>query len=223
QKDLFLRITQECKKWDSNAHAIIETALSPGFSYQEYADQYLEIHCENYKDPKLRDFVAGFEFKTVLFTGGGILPKSLLQIPAARFIHFHPGDLPFVRGGDGFLWSMLLYHRPSVSGFFMVPGIDLGPIFTKKHFFPLSIKVPSLKEVKEENLYRALFSVIDPLMRALTLFDVCKNNSGKSFSFEELPAIQQVPEEGLTFNFMHRRLRSKILNLIFSEAGESGP
>ena len=71
----------------------------------------------------------------------GILPPSLLALPGVKFIHVHPGFLPYVRGSDGLLWSALIRNKPGVSVFYMDPEIDGGKIISAGEISPLTFPV----------------------------------------------------------------------------------
>lgn len=161
-----------------------------------------------YGDPALAEAV-GRDAGLVLFTGGGIVPRSLLDLPGTTFLHIHPGFLPYMRGADGLLWSLLLRGRPGCSCFAMAPGIDTGRLLATQEFDPIRI---TLKErSSEEILYAATYAVLDPLLRALFLRDTIRATGGlRQMSFRD-----QDLAEGMTFHFMHPALRRKALALLY--------
>jgi methionyl-tRNA formyltransferase len=76
----------------------------------------------------------------VLFTGGGILGKSLLSIPRLGVLNCHTGILPQYRGMDVVEWTAIEEKVSSV-GFgatlhFMDQGLDTGPILIRKRISP---------------------------------------------------------------------------------------
>ena len=86
---------------------------------EDYADEVVQLAIDSLADPRLVDHVTKDSQKTLLFTGGGILPKAVLEIDGLRVLHIHPGILPNIRGADGLLWSVLLRGRPGASCFYM--------------------------------------------------------------------------------------------------------
>src|SRR5690606_29952514 len=114
------------------------------------------------------DCLSDEEKNPVLFTGGGIVPASLLEIPELPFIHIHPGFLPEIRGADCVLWSTLLTGHPSATCFFMSPGIDTGDI-VKPCWLPEVIFDVDMKDYDLKTLYRAIYSFFDPWVRAYVL------------------------------------------------------
>ena len=161
-----------------------------------------------YGDPALAQAI-GADAGLLLFTGGGIVPRSLLSLPGSTFLHVHPGMLPHVRGADGLLWSLLLRGRPGCSCFAMAPGIDTGPILAAREFEPLRIKLD--RRPSDEVLYAATYAILDPLLRAACLRDVIRATDG----LRRLAFQGQDLQEGATFHFMHPTLRRKALALLY--------
>src|SRR5207244_390428 len=69
-------------------------------------------------------------------------------------------------GGDRRRPDGLLRGRPGVSAFFMTPGLDDGDVLAARELEPLKITLPAGSRNDADTLYRALFSFIDPLIRA---------------------------------------------------------
>jgi len=173
--------------------------------HARYANQVDEVFVDGLSDPALERYLRGLpgDRRAVLFTGGGMVPASLLAIPRCRFIHVHPGVLPHVRGADGFLWSLLLRGRPGATAFYMSPGLDTGDII-----FTADLDLPAMPEgflaLDVTTAYRLLYSFVDPLLRAVLLRRVVAQAQGDLFS---LPAVPQREGEGNTFHFMNQRMR----------------
>lgn len=64
----------------------------------------------------------------LVYSGGGILRKQLLEIPSGGTLNAHSGHLPDVRGMNAVEWSVLLGVELGVTVHFIDPGIDTGPI-----------------------------------------------------------------------------------------------
>ncbi len=200
----------------SGGAASLIAEMSARFRYEDYAQQVERVLVEDLRDLALVEALSHPGPGAVLFTGGGILRKSLLGLPGIRFLHVHPGYLPFVRGADGLLWSMLVRGRPGASCFYMASGIDTGEIIAAEDLPPLVFDISGRPRPDDLMLYRALFCFYDPLIRAELLVtsilsetkDLCR-----------LPAVPQetLPEEGTTYHFMHPRLRHTALARLFQD------
>jgi SAM-dependent methyltransferase len=187
-----------------------------GFSYDDFAP-IERVGANNYKDPGLHAALARHSGETVVYTGGGIVPSPIFEIPGMRIIHVHTGFLPHVRGADVLLWSMLVRGRPGVSAFFMSPGLDEGDMLAARELAPLAVTLPPGRHYDDDTLYRALFSFIDPLIRAELLVDDVILPS------DDLSTLRGTPQQldvGVTFHFMHPAVRAKALQRLF--VGGSG-
>lgn len=179
--------------------------------YTRYSDQVQPILVDGLGDERLSNLLSGMAPNAVLFTGGGILPKSLLEIPGLRFLHIHPGYLPHVRGADGLLWSTLIRGRPGATCMYMGSGIDDGDIVLREEFEPLAIEVPESERPSDQDLYRAIYAYYDPVVRAQILRQM-PNNAPDLASLYSKP---QDPESGSTYQFMNRKLRHAAVAHIF--------
>jgi hypothetical protein len=183
------------------------------FSYEHYADQVLPIPANSYKDPALVPALSAAGPGRVLYTGGGIVPPAVFAIPGIRMIHVHTGLLPYVRGADVLLWSLLVRGRPGVSAFFMTEGLDDGDIVAARECDPLQVTLPGLKRADDDTLYRSVFSFIDPLIRAQLLVDEVLAPSG---NLATLAGASQDLSLGITYHFMHPELRHRALRRLFA-------
>jgi hypothetical protein len=175
----------------------------------EYSPSVDTLLVRNLKDEALLEFLQGQADREFLFTGGGIVPQSLLDIPGSRYIHAHPGFLPDIRGADGLLWSVLTRGRPSASAFYMAPGIDTGDILTAR-WLP-GIDVPINADVDTRTRYRMAYAFVDPWVRCCVLRGVLQSHT----EFGRISAIDQNEKEGCTYHFMHDHLRALALNRLF--------
>lgn len=64
----------------------------------------------------------------ILYTGGGILRKPLLDIPGIGVLNAHAGELPRYRGASVVDWALLHGDVPAVSLHFIDTGIDTGRV-----------------------------------------------------------------------------------------------
>lgn len=137
------------------------------------------------------------------------MPKSLLDLPQLQFIHFHPGYLPNIRGADCTLWSMLLYGRPSASCFYMDAGIDTGDVIFPC-WLPELKRLPFLQKRTVIESYRMIFGFIDPWVRAYALRIFCTHYQNDP---DKIKSISQQEKNGLTFHFMHEKLKQATFDL----------
>ena len=180
-------------------------------NYGVYAETVERVMVKGLADPTLAEFLSRFAPTAVLYTGGGIIPASLLSVPGLRFLHIHPGRLPYVRGADGLLWSTLVRGKPGASCFYMAPGIDTGGIVQAAEFSPLEFPLPANGRPDDPALYRAIFSYYDPMLRAAMLLRVFRIGDNPM----NLASEAQQPQQGLTYHFMGPVLRRVALEVIF--------
>jgi len=177
--------------------------------YEGWAEAHEVVLVDHLADPALANVLAGAG--TVLFTGGGIVPASLLAMLGLRFIHVHPGILPHVRGADGLLWSMLVRGRPGRTAFVMTSILDNGPIIQAEEVEPLRFDISGHARPNDQVLYRALYSYYDPCLRAELMANVMANGNWLSDQGQKPPSGNQ----GALFPFMSNRLRTAALGYMF--------
>lgn len=186
------------------------------FSYEDYAEDVERELVAGFKDERLRKTLQKEPDGTpVLFSGGGILPASLVELQNIRFLHIHPGLLPLVRGADGLLWSTLIRRQLGASCYYMERGIDTGKIIATREYPQPEIPVSMSNRPDDALLYRAVFSFLDPFMRADLLVRDVIPAGDDLFS---LPARAQQESDGITFHFLQPDLRHAGLQRIFPDA-----
>ncbi len=185
--------------------------IKPCLDVSSIADEclYLDWKDCGWKSEELFQLLKGFGAQTYLFTGGGLVPKRILELPNTEFVHVHPGFLPYTRGADGILWSTFCRKKPGAACFYMVPQLDEGHLILTEEYDALQFQKPENADL--QTLYRLVFSFYDPVVRALCLKQVLE----KYGSLKNLPTTQQELHKGITFHFMHDLLKEKVLNLIF--------
>ncbi len=171
---------------------------------------YCDCQNEGLKSENLFQLLQSLGPQTYLFTGGGLVPKRILELPKTQFVHVHPGFLPYVRGADGLLWSTLIRKRPGAACFYMVPQLDEGHLIITEELPALQFNLPeSVFEL--QTLYRMAYSFYDPAIRAVVLKDVLE----KFNDLADLPTTEQDLTKGITYHFMHNELKQKVLRQIF--------
>ena len=205
---------REMQRVCHDAAGLIDEMLGE-FRYERYAANVDRVLVRNLRDGALAEVLSGLAPGAVLYTGGGIVPRTILGIAGLRILHVHPGHLPEVRGADGLLWSTLVRGRPGMSCFYMNAGIDTGDIILARDYPPLCFNVPAGHRPDHRTLYRAIFSFCDPLLRAELLVDQVLGSPG---DLGALPAVRQDPSEGNTYHFMHPALRQVALARLFRQS-----
>jgi methionyl-tRNA formyltransferase len=97
---------------------IAETVSQMGISSEEIATS-------GFNDHKLITLLTQRPEHYALFCGAGII-KSPTITAGPRLIHAHPGALPQSRGSTTILYNILEGKLPTVTTFFMEPGLDAG-------------------------------------------------------------------------------------------------
>ncbi len=83
----------------------------------------------------------------ILFAGGNILRKPLLDVPRLGVLNAHLGLLPEVRGMSSPEWSLLNNVPVGITLHFIDEGIDTGPIL-RKYEFPEAASCESLDDLR---------------------------------------------------------------------------
>lgn len=193
----------------------------PGFfgkiEFTRYSSNVETVYAKDINDPTLLKFLTKQPCRNFLFTGGGILKKNLLGIPDSRFIHIHPAILPEIRGADCLFWSLLQRGKPGATIFYMNEEIDTGEIIAQDEY---DVPLPVFEQgaFSNQDMYRALIKVLDPLVRAKLLARVIEDYSNR-FSFGELPSRIQDSRNGRTYFFLNRKLRDRTIERFFVTTG----
>ncbi len=83
----------------------------------------------------------------IIFAGGNILRKQLLQVPRLGVLNVHLGWLPEVRGMSTPEWSLLNRVPVGVTIHYVDAGIDTGPILERCEF-PDAARCESLSDLR---------------------------------------------------------------------------
>lgn len=196
------------KETISNANAL--SALTT------YSENVISFLYDDLEDKQLYQYLSELSEGAILYTGGGMVPTSLLNLRHLRYIHVHPGYLPDIRGADCTLWSTLSLGHTSASCFYMSVGIDTGDIIHSCWLPKLSFDI-DIEDVNFQSIYRIVYSFIDPWVRAFNLREVLYKHS----SFGNLDSTPQSIDRGVTFHFMHEKLRQAAFDKLFVQSGNS--
>lgn len=173
--------------------------------------EFKELQIRSINDHKLISYLTEeVKEKYIIFCGGGILRKSILNI-GKKFIHIHPGKVPEVKGADCLLWSALVENKIGMSAFFMNKGIDTGDILRTNYYSIPKFNV-DIKGVSSSALHNVLINYVDPHFRAQLLIELFE----KEINPEKWNAIQQNPTEGKQYYFMHNEIVSYSIGKFFN-------
>jgi hypothetical protein len=190
--------------------------LKPGREprFKAYADRVDYLTIKDFGDPRLIAAMQSCGAEAFLYCSGGRVPTSVFDA-GFRILHIHPGVVPYVKGSDGLLWSIIARQKPGASCFYMDAGIDTGKLIATAEY-PMP-HWPNLK-VDPETLYSALIHCYDPHLRAALLVEVLKG-PGRDGDLANLPASSQTHDGGHYFT-MHRTIRHRALSRLCSGEAE---
>lgn len=212
-KDFYKSISADLQKRHTFSQEFL-SSFDNSINYNEFANSVSYMNIDSYKDTKFINFINEIDKKIVfLYSGGGILPLAAFKNPLVRYLHVHPGYLPFVRGSDCYLWSLLLNNKIGATSFFMSPEIDEGNILLAQQFMPVSININKKDVINSKDLYRIIYSYFDPCLRA----EVLKHTLQNFDNFDNVEGISQSPLEGETFYFMNDFLKNIAFKKIFND------
>ena len=83
----------------------------------------------------------------IIFAGGNILRKQLLELPRLGVLNVHLGLLPEIRGMSSPEWSLLKHVPVGITIHYMDSGIDTGPIL-QRNKFPDAAQCESLGDLR---------------------------------------------------------------------------
>ena len=179
----------------------------------EYCEDVNDVSVESLRDIRLLKALSK-EKGTMLFTGGGIVPATLLGLPNLNFLHIHPGKLPNFRGADCTLWSWLVTGCPSASLFYLASGIDDGEVVISQ-FIPDAKFDVDTSIYDRKSLYRAVYAFLDPWVRAFVLKQALASTNGLS----SISSYKQDHALSVNFHFMHEALLKLAFNRVFTDVG----
>lgn len=162
----------------------------------------------DFKDPDLFKLMLQDKDSFFLYVSGGIVPKEIFEA-GLKIIHTHPGLIPYTRGSDGFLWSLLTRGKLGYSCFFMNQYIDGGDLLyqEEKTLHDFSDQRYLIKD-NYLDIYRALLLSYDPHMRAQILTKTITQCGG---ILENLQVIEKDKNSGRDYFRMHKNIIKKTL------------
>jgi folate-dependent phosphoribosylglycinamide formyltransferase PurN len=150
--------------------------------------------CRNQNSPASIAHLKKWAPDLIVFTGGNILRKQLLDVPRLGVLNLHLGLLPEIRGMSSPEWSLLNGVPVGITIHYMDAGIDTGP-FLQACEFPDAARCESLSDLRNR----------------LIAFGIAK--VGEVISAIDRGAIVATPQSDLEKNnqffVMHERLRMR--------------
>lgn len=143
--------------------------------------------------PDSQAFIREQNPEVIVFTGGGLIRKRMLEIPSTGVINCHSGILPEYRGMDVVEWTAVEGENAS-TGFgatqhLMDSGVDTGPILQKDTLM-----------LHENDTFKTIRERIEVLMVQLMLSGLQELRDGNI-----TPKLQQ-REAGRQYYVMHPRI-----------------
>jgi len=159
--------------------------------------------CNKYKIPflvvnnlnsdKSSNFIINKSIDLIIYSGGGILKKDIINIPKYGVLNAHSGYLPFFRGMNVVEWSLLYNVIPTITVHMINPKIDEGDILYKKKIF--CDKSFSIQDFRGQSVVDEVESILEVMSK----FEEYYSNK-----------IDQKVSEGKQFFVMHKTLKKII-------------
>jgi folate-dependent phosphoribosylglycinamide formyltransferase PurN len=105
------------------------------------------VTCNNQNAPQSIVRLKEWSPDLIVFTGGNILRKPLLDVPRLGVLNAHLGLLPEIRGMSSPEWSLLKRVPVGITIHYMDAGIDTGPIL-QRYEFPGTAQCESLNDLR---------------------------------------------------------------------------
>ena len=122
------------------------------------------LYCNTLNDQIVEDTLKMYDDKLIVFTGGGIIRKNILDVAGDGIINCHMGILPRYKGMDLPEWCILEKNIQAlgITLHFMDTGIDTGAILKKVHI-PLNnhSNIRSLRNSFEPIMVESMVNIID--------------------------------------------------------------
>lgn len=183
-------ITESKKAGFDISKSVLDTLL-------EHNLKFTKFNFVNINNTDLIKYVSNTKVDYFIFTGGGILKKEILNT-GPKFIHLHPGLVPYYRGSTCFYYSIIKENNAGVTAFIMDEHLDTGDVICQKSF-----PKPNHQFIDE---------IFDPYIRSETLLDIFKKNLLEHDNFQK-----QSQTEGETYYIIHPVLKHiAILNCVQS-------
>ena len=153
------------------SESVIQTLVKNNLTYKEF--DFIDI---NHRE--LIEYISKINLDYCIFTGGGILKHEILNT-GTKFIHLHPGIVPYYRGSTCFYYSILKDDNCGVSAYLMDKNLDTGDLILQLNF------------PKSSHIY--LDDVYDPHMRSETLVAIFRKKLLEKKEFQKQDKTDTFP------------------------------
>lgn len=147
------------------------------------------IECNSLNDSIVENLLKLYDEKLIIFTGGGIIRKNILDNSGDGIINCHMGILPKYRGMDLPEWCILEneIEELGITLHFMDTGIDTGDIL-KKVRIPIEnhTSIRSLRASFEPVMVKSMVSIVEEyLSQKVKRFKQSSENKRQYFIIHE--------------------------------------
>jgi methionyl-tRNA formyltransferase len=118
------------------------------------------VNCDNQNAPGSVSRLKEWSPDIMIFAGGNILRKPLLDVPRLGVLNAHLGLLPEIRGMSTPEWSLLNRVPVGVTIHYVDAGIDTGPILQRCEF-PDAASCKSLIDLRNRLIAFAVTRLVD--------------------------------------------------------------
>jgi len=122
--------------------------------------------CSDQNSPDAISLLKAWSPDLIIFTGGNILSKQLLEIPRLGVLNAHLGLLPEIRGMSSPEWSLLNCVPLGITLHSMDTGIDTGPIL-QSYELPGAAHCASLNDLRN----RLIAFGVDKMVEVVAALD----------------------------------------------------
>jgi methionyl-tRNA formyltransferase len=165
--------------------------------------QYLSIN--NLNENKVHRYLSIHNVDLIVYAGGGILRKKILNLSKYGAINAHSGYLPFFRGMNVVEWSLLYGVPPTITVHMISTGIDTGDILYYE-------EVPIDEEYSLVDLRgKAVVTEVKSLLKVISNFENYYQNKttqnekeGKQFFVMHI-ALKKIVEKYLSYQLLSKR------------------
>jgi folate-dependent phosphoribosylglycinamide formyltransferase PurN len=118
-------------------------------------------YCADFNDPTFVEWVKASGADLIVFTGGGLIRRPLLDILPLGVVNCHMGILPKYRGMDLPEWAVLVGESSQIgcTVHLMDEGVDTGPVLALSHV-PIE-GAKTIREVRDRIEFRMCTFIVD--------------------------------------------------------------
>ncbi|MFZ0770721.1 MAG: formyltransferase family protein [Candidatus Sulfotelmatobacter sp.] len=137
----------------------------------------------------------------IIFTGGNILRKQLLDVPRLGVLNVHLGLLPEIRGMSSPEWSLLSRAPVGITIHYMDAGIDTGPVL-QRFEFPNAVLCESLGDLRN----RLIAFGVEKIAEVVTALD------GGTISAKPQPDLDKDNQFFVMHEWLQARAAERLAN-----------